>query len=338
MFALTSDITIGRYASVKPNEVKISRSLFEYVDKATIKLPVTARIVRAGGKITQSAETAKQFTEGDPVTIRLGYNLQFETEFIGFVSRVDFASPVQLQCEGYSYQLKKNTYQKTFVKAQLRDILKFLVQGTDIILDSAIPSFVIDKLIIERHSGTEVLELIKKISSNTIRFYFTGKVLYAGLQFLKGSRDVKFRLGWNVIKDNNLKLREAKNQDVVINFLGEKKDGSTHKATAGKHRGAVVVGSGKAGSTGETKTIKTFHVTDASTLKAMAEAKLSQLKYDGYEGKITAFLQPYCEPGYRAILKDEKYPERSGNYIITTIEVTYGMSGARRIVGIGNKL
>jgi hypothetical protein len=45
-------------------------------------------------------------------------------------------------------------------------------------------------------------------------------------------------------------------------------------------------------------------------------------------------LQPYSEPGYTAALTDEKFPERSGNYLIDSIEVNYGMQGARRIVGI----
>lgn len=342
MFVLCSDITIGKFVRVKPHDVKVQRSIFQYVDKAVIKLPITARIVRAGDVITASCETAKQFTEGDKVVIKLGYNGILATEFEGFVSRINFTSPLEIECEGYSYQLRKQTYQKTFVKAELLDILKFLVLGTDIVLDTKnIPSFKIEKLVIQKHCGTEVLEMIKKISSNTIRIFFTGKVLYAGLQYSKTKADVKYRLGWNVIKDGNLKLRQAKNQDVTINYIGEKKDGTKVKVTKNNWtytRANVIKTAGNAGITGEVKIYKTHSVTDENTLHAMADAKLKQLSFDGYEGKVTAFGIPYCEPGYRGILEDRRYVERSGRYIVESTEVNYTRGGYRRITGIGARL
>lgn len=342
MFVLGSHITIGQYKNIKPVEVKINKSLFEYVQKAVIKLPITARIKRAGEVITESVETARQFTEGDAVSIEMGYNGSLKNEFIGFVSRVNFTSPVEVECEGYSYQLRKKTYLKTFVKTQLLEILKFLVQGTDITIDEKnIPRFVIEKIVLQKHSGTEALEMIKKISDNTIRIFFIGKLLYAGLQYTRALYNVKYRLGWNVIKDNNLKLRQAKNQDVTVNYIGEKKDGTKVKVQVnGKTRTKdnVIKTLGEAGNTGETKVIKTHAVTDENSLQQMASAKLNQLSYDGYEGKITAFLQPFCEPGCRVVLEDKKYVERSGNYFCESIEVTYSTNGARRILGIGAKL
>ncbi len=111
-----------------------------------------------------------------------------------------------------------------------------------------------------------------------------------------------------------------------MHYIGEKKDGTKVKVQA------------KGKSAGEIKIIKTHAVNDKSSLSQMADAKLKSLSYDGYEGKITAFLQPLCEPGCKAIIDDKKYPERSGNYICESIEVTYGNSGARRIVGIGAKM
>jgi hypothetical protein len=342
MFGLVSDITIGKFKRVKPIEVKITKSIYEFVEKTVIKLPITARIVRAGEVITASVEVAKQFTEADKVNIKLGYNNVLKNEFDGFVSRINFTSPLDIECEGYSYQLRKKTYQKTFINTQLIEILKYLVAGTDIVLDTKnIPQFKIDKMVLQKHSGVEALEIIKKISNNTIKIFFTGNLLYAGLQYLNTKADVKYRLGWNVIKDGNLKLRQAKNQDVTVNYIAEKKDGTKVKVTAhGKTRtkANVITTSANSGTTGEEKVIKTHAVTDESTLKAMADATHASLSFDGYEGKITAFGVPYCETGYRAIVEDKKYEERSGNYIVESTEVTYGRSGFRRIVGIGAKL
>lgn len=330
-FQVCSDIAIGKFKRVKPNSVKVTKSMFEYVDRAVMKLPITARIKRAGEVITEAVETAKQFGEGDKVVIQLGYNGSLKTEFTGFVSRINFTSPLEVECEGYSYQLRKKTYLKTFVNVQLLDVLKYLISGTDIVLDTKnIPSFKIDKMILKNNTGTEALELIKKISDNTLRIFFTGNVLYAGLQYLKPRADVKYRMGWNVIKDGNLKLRQAKNQEVTVHYIGERNDGKKIKVES--------MSAGNSGIDGDKKVIKSHSITDQTTLKQMADAKVKWLSFDGYEGKITAFGTPYCEPGDRAILEDNKYQERSGNYLVESIEVTYSMAGFRRIVGIGSKL
>lgn len=223
-FALVSNISIGKYTGVKPHEVKINKSMFEFVDKAMIKLPITARIVRNGEPITQTAETAKLIDEGDVVKIDLGYNGFLKTEFTGFVTRVNLTAPIEVECEGYSYQLRKKTYLRTFKKTQLLSILKYMVEGTDIKLDERyIPKFEIEKMVLQKHNGVEALEMIKKISDNTIRIFFNGNTMYAGLQFTRPFANVRYRLGWNVIKDSELKLRQAKNQDVVVHYIGEKK-------------------------------------------------------------------------------------------------------------------
>lgn len=338
MFVLNSDITIDKFTGVKPHQVSIKKSMYEYVDRATIKLPISARVKQAGKLATESVETNKLITEGMKVTIQLGYNGVLNKEFEGFVSRVNLTTPCEVMCEGYSYQLRKRTYLKTFKQAQLIDVLKYLIDGTDIVLDKDnIPSFEIEKLLLQNHSGTEALELIKKISDNTINIFFTGNLLYAGLQYLVTKSDVKYNIGYNVIKDGNLKLREAKNENVIVNYIGEKKDGTKVKVN-GKTNAHVITSSAQSGNNGETKVVKTHAVIDEVSLQSMADKKQKQLSYDGYEGKITAFLLPYCEPGYRAIIDDKKYPDRGGNYLVDTTEIMYGMSGARRTVGIAFKL
>jgi hypothetical protein len=324
MFVLGSDITIGKYVHVKPHQVKITKSIFEYVDRAQIQLPITARIVRDGAVITASAETAKQFTEGDKVLIQLGYNGVLKTEFEGFISRINFTAPLEIEAEGYSYQLRKKTLTGTVKKIKLKDVLKKITEGTDIILDDAIPDFTIDKLILTGKNGVRILEELQGTSKMLIKFFFTGNKLYGGLQFLKTTGDVKYRLGWNVIKDNSLKLHQAKNQEVTINWIGEHKDGT--KTYVGRGKKGVV------------KTHTSHIITDKASLQQLADAEHAKLSYDGYEGKITAFGSPFCIPGNRVVLEDKKYKERSGNYIAQHTEVTYGMNGFRRVIGIGERL
>lgn len=322
MFVLNSNIEIGPFKRIKVNHCKITKSIFSYCDKAVLKIPITARIKRADETITASAETANVITEGMKVIINLGYNGVLKKEFEGFVSRVNFTTPCEIECEGFSYLLRRKSYLKVFKNTTLREVLEFIVTGTGITLSPLIPHLKLAKWVINQQNGTEALEtLIKELR---ISVFFTGSELYAGLQYLQPKAEVKYRLGWNVIKDGNLKLREAKNQEVIIKIKGAKVDGTKVTAAVGEK--------------GDIKQIITHSVTDETTLKAIAEAERKRLSYDGYEGKITAFLQPYCEPGYAGRLIDKKYPDREGKYIIESTEVNFGMSGARRVVGIGFKL
>lgn len=351
MFTLNSNIVISgtnyKY-SMFPHEVKVNKSIYEYVNRAVIKLPISARIINEKGYETATVETAKQFNAGDKVVIQLGYNGSLNIEFTGFVRRINFTSPVEVECEGYSYQLRMKTYTKSFINVQLIDILKYLIVGTDIILDEAnIPAFKIDKLVFNGANGCQVLEEIKKVSHNVVQIFFSGNKLWAGLIYLDATgalknypsnQTVKYQLGWNVIKDNNLKQRQS-NGDMVTVFEGIKKDGTkqTEIVNGRVHKvNAKVIQS--SGGQGLTKKFRTTAITDAASLNSLSMAAQYKFNYDGYEGKITGFLQPFCDIAWRAQIIDKRYPERIGTYNVESVEVTYGMHGARRIVGIGIKL
>jgi hypothetical protein len=330
-FELNSNISIGTFKRVQVNDVKIEKSVHDFVDKATIKIPAKGRL-----KVTNdgtapvigetTVETGKVITEGLEVVIELGYNGSLKQEFVGFVSRVNFATPVEIECEGYSYQLRNITISKTFKATKLLAVLKEIIKGTQVtLIESKVPDVTVQKLVLQKHTGCEALLEVKKVLANSVSFFFTGKVLHAELfPLIPSGTSVKYKLGWNTIKDNELKLRQAKNQKVIVRYIGEKNDGTKVIAESGKD--------------GEVKEFRTHGIVDAATLKKMADAQLSRMSYDGYEGKITTYLVPFAEPGMKAILTDEKYAERSGSYIVETVVTTYGTGGARRKVGIGLKL
>jgi hypothetical protein len=77
------------------------------------------------------------------------------------------------------------------------------------------------------------------------------------------------------------------------------------------------------------------HFGELAELKSFANEKAFKTSYSGYEGSITTFLQPYAEPGFSALINDERYPERNGEYLIESVHTKYGINGARRTVEIG---
>ncbi len=337
MFVLGSDITIGQFKKVNPHEVKITKSVQEYVDKAIIKLPATGRLKRAGEVITESTDTAKQFAEGDFVKIDLGYNGKLVNEFTGFVSKINFATPIEVECEGYSYLLRKKQYAvKVFKDVKLIEVLKYLIVGTPIRLDkNHVSDLMVTKFLVEKQTGTELLEQLKKMFNNLIHFYFKNEVLCAELfPVVAFPNSAFYKLGWNVVKDDSLKLKEPKNENITITYKHTAVDGTKME---GKNTLKKIVTRGSSSGDGEQKEVKSG-IKDTETLTKLAASDVSKTSYRGYEGKIKAFLQPYCETAWRASITDEKYPERSGIYLVESIEVTYGMAGARRTVGIGIKL
>ncbi len=67
----------------------------------------------------------------------------------------------------------------------------------------------------------------------------------------------------------------------------------------------------------------------------MANEKQYSKNYSGYEGTITAFLQPFCQPGYLASISNSSYKERNGRYLVLSTKVTFGTRGATREIGLG---
>lgn len=338
-FVLNSLIRIGNWQFRGVHDVRINKSLRTYQDTAVIKLPAVCRTLSKDGKTVRDVETATRFSQGDEVVVQLGYNGDLREEFRGFVKRVNFNVPVEVECEGYSYLLSRNKCKKDWnpktttlskvAAAIARDAGINVVLGQD--ADGPLVNFI-------PNPGTamtcsEVLDyLLDKGLSNKLRAFFVQPdTLWIGLKYTAFKADVKYVLGRNVLRDNQLKERERSKTNVEIVLK--------HKEPTGKrHRGKAKDYNAKLNQTGSKKVKNMAHVADDGYLKKLASAGLEDQNYTGYEGKINAFLQPYCEPGYKALLVDNRYSVKGGGYVVEGIEVRYGRSGARRSVEIGLKV
>lgn len=329
MFKLTCKINIGIYSFTAVNEIKIKRSIHTFIDTATIKIPATVRLKQTGtSTASASQKAADKIKEGDCVQIQLGYNDLDQIEFDGFVKRVNASTPCEIECEGYSWQLRKKSIAKGFPKTTLRDLLAFVIKDTGIKLSDQIPDVPLSNIYIKNENALDVLTFIKEKLFMTV--YFMGKELYAGLAYLRlpkgpGPSEVIYEIGNNVVKDNELKFRKADDIKVKIKTIHFTDRNHPVVGEAGDSEGAI-------------RTIFVQEVANPAKLKELAERKLKDLKYDGYEGKITAFLQPFALPGTKVVLRDKAYKEREGSYLLESTEVSFGLNGARRICEIGPKI
>jgi hypothetical protein len=292
-------------------------------DTAKIKIPAWSMLKKNGDQY-ERVQSGLQFEEGMKVEIRCGYDGINKTVFKGFVSRRNFTIPMELECEGYSYQLRRKLgINKSYYNTTIKKILMDLVAGTDIKLSPAIPEIALEKASFLNLSGIQVLEWLKEKCLLTVYFHFDE--LYVGLLELQTTELVKFRLGWNTAKDSDLKFNNNKEfAEVRINIQRRDKTGTKKNAFVGKKDGQV-------------KVLKSA-IDDPDFRQKIAEQEKAKLENKGYEGGITAFLRPYVEPGLGISIEDTKYPERTGRYFVTTVEGEFSPSGGRQKIKIGNSL
>ena len=331
-FELNSAITIGNYTFKGVHDVRVRRSLRSYTDAAWIRLPSKGFIQK--GANTEEVTTGNLFQDGDKVVIKLGYNGDLKTEFEGFVKRRNLAMPLEIECEGYCRQLRldvnmKGNYQEVTLKKLLTDMCK----GTDIKVDCKV-DITFTGLRMADADGYAVLEHVKRMTQNALTIFFIEpKLLWVGLTstpYLAGTKvfslpTVSYRLGYNAIKDSDLKER-VPNEKVVVVINGVTVSGdpvrTQSKDKVAKRREKYFLN----------------NVKGEAALKSIAEELANVRNYTGYEGSINGFLQPFAEPGYDAVIKDSRYPLLDGTYLVESTDVTFGVNGARRRVGIGPKL
>lgn len=348
MYKLICEIKVGPYTFDTVNSVKVKRSLHVFVDTATITIPASA-VLKYGGELPSDSvvKTAEEIKEGQRVEIWLGYDKELNLEFEGYVKRVNARTPCEIECEGFSLGLKKVSVLDSQRTIKLKALLEKIIKDTDIKLSPEIPDMTLQQVYFANKSGTDVLDWLKK--ERYLNAFFHQHILYVGDDFVKQpqravySKDrkfiekafeplvyedvtgpVKYELGYNVIREDQLKFRKADSTKVLVKAIHTDKNNKPITGEAGDKDGPVT----------------NIYVSSAATeaeLKQAAQNKLKTLKYDGYEGKLTAFLVPFAFPGCTVMLNDPKFPQRDGSYLVESTEVSFGRDGARRICELGIK-
>lgn len=361
-FVLNAIIKIGKYTFKGVNEVVINKSIYAYISTGKITIPANCQVESISNSINavlklvglgdnsipdetySLIQTRTLFKEGDKVSIDLGYNGDLRNEFRGFVRRVNTDTPLVIDLEGYGWQLRKKVINHTWPgKTTIKEILTYIIAGTDIVLSTEIPVINLTDFHIGNKTALELLDYFK--SKMRLTVYFDDNVLYVGLQLLminylkpeNVKKHVFYKLGVNTIKSAELKERLAAETPLLVQIKTKGKNGKYTVYQAGTPGGDLF------------KETIPFS-SDQNYLKQIAAEVLNRRSYNGYEGKISAFLQPYCQPAWKATInggsqntKDGKTNGKiisfaDGDYFIAGTQVKYGVNGARRMVEISYRL
>ncbi len=341
MFRLTSDITIGGFQFTTVARVRVKRSISSPADMCYITLPAYGRITT--GKRADAAKMQairSLFKEGDKVVVKLGYNGKLETEFEGFVLRKGFGNPFEIECEGWSYRLRLSVslkgYYSKITAGELLQLVAKQVPGLKVTVNDDLPLLGIRLM---NANGIDVIKEIKRISAGTLNIFFIApNHLWCGFVYLDASRDnardkavwsqfaeTKYRIGYNCIRNSGLTVRmPAEKVQVIMNGMlvtGDKVRTQSEEKYA------------------QTKVQHTVNqVGDIAIIKKMAQELQLKKNYTGVEGRLTAFLQPFCNVGYGVTVTDARNSDISGRYVVEGCEVDFGTSGARRILELGSKI
>lgn len=316
---------VGRGAA----DVRIFKSMHSFVNTATVQLPASSRMTYTKTGNTASGQTAKQFNRGDKIQIELGYGNETAVEFVGFITRINFTIPCEVECEGFSYQLRHVAPVKSWKTVKLKTVLQELIKDTDITIHQDVQDIELKPFYMGTHSDnkTAFQVLQKLVKTKVLVAYFINETqLYVGLKNL-AVRDntVIHKLGYNTINEHELKYRRREDVKlhVAVTYIDEK--GKTKNTTAGEKGGIEL-------------NFNYGRLSTADKAKVQALRDAEKYRYEGYEGKIVTFLIPHCQPGWRDDIRDPEYNERSQIVILESVEIRANRAGGRRILEVGQKI
>jgi len=325
MFILACNISIGTYTFSRCNAVEINKSNSLVTNTANITIPTTAVLMSRDSKTT--IETAKAIKEGMPVKIELLYK-NYEGEiFKGYVKRVNYKTPLEIECEDATYLLRKKNLNKSWQTITLHEVISEIIQGSGIVMASDPPAVNLAPYSLKNVNGAFALQKIKDDFGLTI-YINEDEELYVGLAYTDNTGKVLYNLTGketNVINADNLRYHDKDDIAIKVKAINIHGDNTRTEIEIGDDDG-------------ELRTLFFYNVKSKDELIRMAAQEIDKLKYDGYEGNITTFLIPKVLPGMKAVLEDDRFPERAGSYYVESVKTIWGVGGARREVELGIKL
>lgn len=325
MFIMTSEIQIGQY-KVKPHAVVWRSSVLSIIETSTISLPrVTYLQNKVNGTEDNTVKGSFVFREGDKVSVKIGYDGKNSLRFMGFVKRINQTDRLELECEGYNYQLPK-VFNKSYASTTVKNILADLTLDTDIKIDESTANVKVSAVRFKNASGLQVLEWIQK--ELHLAVYFAYNCIYVGTLYGRRKEKKKLRAGWNTVSDKDFKQRRT-DENVLIQLVDKDAKGEVKKTKSDEQKYS------------QTKEIKIRAGLTAELKKQIANDLQNRENYRGYEGSVLCFLEPDIEKSDVIIFEDRRFPERSGEFFAETVEGRFDSSGGRQNVtlnyfGYGN--
>lgn len=315
MFQLTSEIDIGEFEYSGVVELEVQSSWDNLTDKASLTFP---RKVSWKGKdiATGASPLIKNL---DPVSIQVGYDGNNKEVFQGYVHRVHADIPVTVTCEDAMYLLKNNTITKSYQEVDLKILLQDILP-TQVPFQA--PAVRLGQFRISNATPAQVLEELKR--TYFLKSWFREGTLYVGLAYrpeLQSEHQIRFDR--NVV-EHSLEFVNEDDVRIKLKVISISPDNAKTEFEFGDPQG-------------EQRTVYVYDK-NPDDIKFFADQEISRLKYSGYRGELTTFLQPTINHGDVVHLNDPFYPERSGSYLVKSVTTRFGQEGGRQVLQLDSKV
>lgn len=312
-------------------------------------VPLNSRIqYQDGTHDFLTAQSMVLFKVGDPINIQSSYDgYPPVTVFDGFIDDFIEGTPMTIKCSDYIYffhlgifgtsrvliktnKRKKLTttsvgtsYRSITFKNLLQNIVDFVNDTIDskttdtahVELVLPIPDFTLVNVTFAMMSPAAILEWLKKELGFNISL--SGNKLYANIA--SNTTDaVIYRTDRNVLK-SDLQKPAAVFQTYKIKAWFVRTDGTKDSYEIGD-------------SNGQLREVYFYRVQrDQALYQKLATEALNKVKQMKYSGTLTTLLYPDVKLFMKASYTDLRYPDKNGNYVVTSIETIINDSGYRRI-------
>lgn len=307
-----------KYELAMVESIKTDRSVEKLSDTAEIVLPATA--------YNKALDIESKIGRGDAIEIWFGYDMHYTDHFTGYIENISVdGENLIISCEDDLFQYRKDLPDKELNNVSVTQILDYVHQTITGFTVKCDYDFTYDKFIIKNATGYDVLKKIQEEAKPNI--YMKDSVLHIHPQYAETFGTVVYDFAINIDEEGtDLTYKKAEDRKLLVTV--ESKDA----------QGKVIrIEEGSTG--GEKMTIKVSGVSTESSLRQIAQAALERKVYTGYDGQMYGWLIPYCDAGYKAIVRDAEYEYKNGIYYVVQVVTEFSEnSGGGRTVYLGKKL
>lgn len=295
------------------------------IEKSVKNLTDTATIILPEADMNQVLRIQDYISRGDEVTIKLGYDANLETEFIGYVKEITTNdSSLQILCEDALFLFRKGIPNKEFKPATVKQIAQYVVSNIDqsfkVVCEYNIPY---DKFTIYQATGFDVLAKLQEETGADIYFDMKSKELHIHPAYTRKAGEANYSMQWN-IENSSLEYKSANDRKVEVTVESVGLDGKTISKTVGQ--------------TGGEKITKKVGRMSASAIKIIADTEYENKMSPGYEGSFDAWLIPFVEPSFSVWIDDRDYHYKNGLYYAESVTTSFSENGGKRTITPGIKL
>lgn len=315
MLRLSSHIQLGDYTFTGVVSVEVSSSWENLTDTAIVTFP--RRSTWQGRELATGVDPLLR--RYMPIIASLGYDNVNDEVFRGLVRDIVVEVPVRLVCEDDMYTLKQNPLNLSYRNATLGQVLQDIAPGVDVRI---MADRDLGPLRFVRMTPAQVFDHLRQ--RHLVRMFFRQGVLYVGLAVVPSLQRTHAIAFERQVVENNLEWRRAEDVRLRLRATIIAADNSRQEVEIGDPAGEL--------------RSYTYYRRSVADVKALLEAELTQLRYDGYQGSFTTFGRPLIQHGDRVVLSSAEYPERNGAYLVRSVTTRFGLGGYRQEVELYQKV